>query len=264
MSPAPALTPASVEAPAPVAPESQLPPAQPPTGGGNVAETPATKAQTKQAAEPPPATKTTPAPQTKQQPPTTVANVPVATAAPASRPDTQAPGRRDAERGAAPTAAAAAPPPVPDPTPTRPDPAFTPPASAGRGAEAPVTTPAVTPTTSSFNRALLCENSAAAVNALTAQAGSDPARQLPALYAPRDRGLDGLNNLLKDASRLRATIRAVRNETVGEGCEWIMDVEFNYTNAFGQTRRRTVQMRAELEAAATAARVKRVFGATGY
>ena len=97
---------------------------------------------------------------------------------------------------------------------------------------------------------------------------TDPATQLPALYRPRDAGdksaLDAMNALFQGAEGLRAIARAVRSEPAGDGCEWIMAVDLNWANSFGQRRSKVVQMRVELEAASGAARVKRVFGGTGF
>lgn len=116
-------------------------------------------------------------------------------------------------------------------------------------------------------RALLCDSAAVAATALTQQLRGDPAGQLLGLYRPQDAGdraaMDRLAQGLRDMQRLTATARSVRNENVGTGCEWVMSVDLNWANAFGQPRRRTLQLRVELEAAGGGARVRRVFGVTG-
>ena len=114
---------------------------------------------------------------------------------------------------------------------------------------------------------MLCENPSLATAAFNGQFANDP-KQIAALYRPRDpadkTALDAMNTLFKDAERLRANARAVRNDAAGDGCEWVMSVDLSWTNSFGQPRRKTVQMRTELEAVNGAPRVRRIFGGSGF
>lgn len=117
------------------------------------------------------------------------------------------------------------------------------------------------------NRAALCENPSLAVSALNGQIASNPAIQLPALYKPRDSAdraaLDALSSLVRDTQGLKANARSIRTEATADGCHWLMALDLNWTNAFGQPRRRSIQLRTELELVSGTARVKRIFGATG-
>jgi hypothetical protein len=117
-------------------------------------------------------------------------------------------------------------------------------------------------------RALLCSNAPAAVDAVTSALAGEPAARLSTIYVPRDvadtRAKNSLISGLRELQRLRTSaVRAVRNETVGDHCDWVMSIELSGTNAFGQPRRRTVEIRAVLEAAGGVARVKHLFGAQG-
>lgn len=118
------------------------------------------------------------------------------------------------------------------------------------------------------DRALLCGNLSAAESALSDALAADPAAGLSALYLPRDpadsKAKESLLSQLKEVTRLRVTARGVRNEPAGDGCAWVMTLDFSYSNAFGQARRKSGQVRLQLEATAGRARAKRIFGATGF
>lgn len=208
-------------------------------------------------------------PDSKQIPPPPVASPLAANPSPGSATTNADPA---SGRGASVTNA---PPPQPEPV-TKLDPIQTTNApSAGAGRSGAVNVPVGAAATGAAdgaeraaNRMLLCESPVSAATAVNSQIATDPAKQLAALYRPRDgtdrAALDAMNSLFKDAQRLRAIARTVRNETNGDVCEWVVAIDLQWTNAFGQPRRRSVQMRAELEAVGGAAKVKRLFGATGF
>jgi hypothetical protein len=116
-------------------------------------------------------------------------------------------------------------------------------------------------------RRLLCEDQTAAEQALRQALAADVSAQLSALYQPRDandtREKTTLLNTFKDVSQLRVTaVGAVRNETAGDACDWLMTVDFAYITSFGGRRTPKVPMRMRLEPAAGGVRVRSVFGAT--
>ena len=121
--------------------------------------------------------------------------------------------------------------------------------------------------TADADRALICGNPGTASSLLGDALGDDPAAALRALYRPRDAAdgsaRDALLGSLKDAQRLKAAVRTIRNELAATGCDWVMALDFTWTNAFGQARRRSSQLRLQLEASGGRARVKQIFGATG-
>ena len=96
--------------------------------------------------------------------------------------------------------------------------------------------------------------------------GTSPAGPLNTLYQPRDandtRFKNDLLGALRDAQQLRANVAAMRNEAAGDACDWVMTVEFSFTNFVGNRRTRLVQLRMRLEPAANGVRVARVFGGT--
>jgi hypothetical protein len=129
--------------------------------------------------------------------------------------------------------------------------------------------PAVPPADASAEaeRALLCEDPPAAQRLLTAALASDPASGLDRLYVPRgdaDRQRkESLLGTIRGVQRLAASVRPIRNETTPDGCDWVMELELTWTNAFGQPRGTSGQVRLQLEAVDGAARVLRIFGLTG-
>ena len=137
-------------------------------------------------------------------------------------------------------------------------------------AAAPTSSPAsggAASATADADRALICGNPGTASSLLGDALGDDPAAALRALYRPRDaadgNARDALLGSLKDAQRLRAAVRTIRSEPAAAGCDWVMALDLTWTNAFGQPRRRSSQLRLNLEASGGRARVKQIFGATG-
>ncbi|MFI5310873.1 MAG: Ig-like domain-containing protein [Gemmatimonadales bacterium] len=144
----------------------------------------------------------------------------------------------------------------PQPVPPRTEAAA--PASSGRANEPPA----------DADRAVVCGNASFAESALNDALAADPAATLGTLYRPRDaadgRAKDALLLQLKDMQRLKATARSVRNEAAADGCAWVMTLELAYTNAFSQARKKTGQVRLQLEAVGGRARAKQLFGASGF
>ncbi len=129
-------------------------------------------------------------------------------------------------------------------------------------------TPAPAPSRNAdADRAMLCTDAASATSLLTDALSEDPAGRLAALYRPRDaadaKAKDALVGTVKDAQRLKAAVHVVRSETNADGCDWVVGLDLTWTNAFGQPRHKSPQIRLQLEAAAGRARVKQLFGATG-
>ena len=114
---------------------------------------------------------------------------------------------------------------------------------------------------------LRCGNAGTASTALNDQLREDPARNLLALYQPTgvaDRNSRAsLDALLKGAERIRASAHSLRNDTAGDDCSWLMALDLTWTNAFGQPRQRSLQIRLEFDVASGTPRVKRVFALTG-
>ena len=86
------------------------------------------------------------------------------------------------------------------------------------------------------------------------------------LYQPRDAN-DGkqkeeIIKQLKAVNQPKASVRAVRAETAGTGCDWIMVVDFTGASFVGSQRRHTWQMKMQLEGSPASPRVKNLFGAT--
>ena len=112
-------------------------------------------------------------------------------------------------------------------------------------------------------RRLLCENNAGAEQALRQAFGESPAGPLGTLYVPRGaadtRFKNDLLGALRDVQQLRAAVRAVRNEPAGDACDWVMAVEFSFTNFVGNRRTRNVELRMRLEPAASGVRVGQLF-----
>lgn len=113
---------------------------------------------------------------------------------------------------------------------------------------------------------LLCSDPATPGTVLSSLLLSDPLGRVEELYQPTDaddeRTKTELMEVLESAQRLRASTRAVRNEATSSGCNWVMQVDFAWTNAFGQPRGRSVEFRLELVNDGGAARVERIFDAS--
>lgn len=167
-----------------------------------------------------------------------------ATVAPPQRTDST-PGRvADSAARAAPSATARPPAAAPSPTePSRPS------------------------TGEPIRRTVQCGEGSAAAAAVGAALRANPAQRLIDIYVPQDeadRAMEqALASVVRDAQRLRADARPVRSEVVGDHCEWVMALDLNWTNAFGQPRRRSVQLRAEFEGSGGGVQLKRLFGARG-
>jgi hypothetical protein len=95
--------------------------------------------------------------------------------------------------------------------------------------------------------------------------GGDPAGRIGSLYQPRDqndtRTKNSLINTIKDMSRLTAATRAIRTETVSDGCAWLVEVEFRWLNNFGARRDAKYEMRLHLDTGGGTARIRSVSGA---
>ncbi len=183
------------------------------------------------------------------QPVKTQDNPPVTQQNPPAR-GAQPPGRADSTAGKAPPVIT--PPPggavVPPPA------AVTPPPARGGTADPEAT------------RALLCGSPALPANLLNDALAADPVARLGTLYVPRDaadaKAKESMLSALKDARGPHAAARTVRNEAAGEGCDWVMVLEFNWAGSFGRTTKKSWQVRMLLEAPSGAPRIKHIFGAT--
>ncbi len=141
-------------------------------------------------------------------------------------------------------------------------------ARASSNASPAVTAPPMTKADSAAAHALTCTSPHVSEAAVNAAISGEAAPRLLALYAPRDAAdrdsLRALSALVHDAQRLHGTVRTLRSEALNESCDWVMALELSWTNAFGQPRGRTLQIRAELEAVGGSVRVKRLFTASGF
>ncbi len=122
-------------------------------------------------------------------------------------------------------------------------------------------------TSEPVRRAVQCGEGSAAAAAVSAALRANPAQRLLDVYVPQDeadRAMEqALAAVVRDVQRLRVDARPVRAEVVGDHCEWVMALDLNWTNAFGQPRRRSVQLRAEFDVSGGGPQFKRLFGARG-
>ena len=86
------------------------------------------------------------------------------------------------------------------------------------------------------------------------------------MYQPRDAN-DGkqkeeIIKQLKGMNSPKASVRTVRAETAGAGCDWVMVVDFTGASFVGSQRKYTVQLKMQLEGTPASPRVKNLFGAT--
>lgn len=118
-----------------------------------------------------------------------------------------------------------------------------------------------------IRRTVQCGEGSAVAAAVGAALRTNTAQRLVDVYVPQDeadRAMEqALASIVRDAQRLRADARPVRSEVIGDHCEWVMSLDLNWTNAFGQPRRRSVQVRAEFDVSGGGALLKRLFGARG-
>lgn len=142
------------------------------------------------------------------------------------------------------------------------------PITARPAAAAPAPTEPSRPSASDpVRRTVQCGEGSAVAAAVGAALRTNTAQRLLDAYLPQDeadRAMEqALTSIVRDAQRLRADARPVRSEIVGDHCEWVMSLDLNWTNAFGQPRRRSVQVRAEFDVSGGGALLKRLFGARG-
>ena len=86
------------------------------------------------------------------------------------------------------------------------------------------------------------------------------------LYQPRDandgKQKDEMIKQIKGMNQTKASVRAVRAETISGGCDWVMMVDFTGVSFVGGQRKSTWQMKVQLEGPAASPRVKNLFSAT--
>jgi serine/threonine-protein kinase len=134
----------------------------------------------------------------------------------------------------------------------------------------PVTNPPVTTNPPVANPpespSALCSNPSTPSAALTAALSGNLVNAVTQLYQPANAN-DGkqkeeIIKQIKAMNQAKASVRAVRAETAGSGCDWVMVVDFTGVSFVGAQRRSTWQMKMQLDGTASSARVKNLFGAT--
>jgi hypothetical protein len=112
----------------------------------------------------------------------------------------------------------------------------------------------------------LCTNPSTPSTALTSALSGNLVNAVTQLYQPRDandgKQKDAFIKEIKAMSQTRASVRAVRAETAGSACDWIMVIDVSGKSFVGATRNSTWQVKMQLEGPAASARVKNLFGAT--
>jgi serine/threonine-protein kinase len=114
-------------------------------------------------------------------------------------------------------------------------------------------------------RAAMCTNPEPPVGLLTGALGADPAARIRTLYQAKD-ATDGkmkssILDQLKDAPKVKTTVRTLRPEPAGAVCNWLMAVEFNWNNFVSAARNLRLELRLQLDLVDGAPRVKEIFGA---
>jgi len=100
--------------------------------------------------------------------------------------------------------------------------------------------------------AMICGDPQAPSRLLATEFAAEPANRLQALYRVQgdaDRALlESVLESIRAASQVRTVVETSGMEETADGCHWVLDVDFQWTNPFGQPRNRAVRVRVELEA----------------